>query len=427
MEGPTKPAERPDDGAPESERARDGRAVSAAVSSVAAPRCLLVTASQWPTHAALARLLAESGFEVTLLGPSRSMGGSRYVDMHVVTPVDASDVTDRLREHLRETAPRYTRVVVCDEEVLRLAAQRCSADELAGWYPVPPERAALIASKEAFLAAAARAGVPTTQTLLCATRDDVRAGVASLGFPLVAKPAHGHGGLAIVRLDSDDDVDALDDAAWPLLLQPLLIGTPGTAEVLFVRGEPVRWFVSEMIDCFPAPFGPSSARRIIDMPQLEPALRAIGRATGFDGIGGVDWFFDRRSGRIVVLELNPRPQTCYDLLPQTRSAFARTLAQLAHGKPVTPSGVISVTNTETIAQYPQHLYFALFQPRLPLRERAERSLATLRRIDRSDPSVARAHAADLARWIYAASPLAPLVRRAKQSAFGQRLKARLRG
>lgn len=390
-----------------------------------APHCLLVTASQWPTHAGLARLFSEAGFEVTLLGTARSMGGSRFVRVHLPASADPSDVTDRLREHLRETAT-YARVVVCDEEVLRLSAERFTREELTGWYPVPPERASLIASKRAFLTATAAENVPTTPTNTCRTLKDVRAAAAALEFPVIVKPVHGHGGTSIARLDSDDDVDAFAGSAWPVLVQPLLTGTPGTAEVLFVRGEPVRWFVSEMLDCFPAPFGPSSSRRVIDMPQLEPILRAIGRVTGFDGIAGVDWFFDRRSGRIHVLELNSRPQTCYDLLPETRAAFARALGQIAKGKRVAPSGAIAVTTTETIAQYPQHVYYALFAPSLSLRVRAERSIAALRRLDRTDIRVARAHAADIARWIYGRSPLAPFVRRAKTSRFGAALKARLR-
>lgn len=392
-----------------------------------APRCLVVTASQWPTHAGLPRLLYDAGFEVTSLGTRRSVGGSRYVHTHVPASSDPGEVTDRLREHLRESPARYARIVVCNEDVLRLAAERFTVEELAAWYPVPLERASVVTSKEAFLSVAARENVPMPATVACATRDAARAAAQSLGFPVVAKPLHGHGGSAIVRLDSDEDIDAIDDAAWPLLFQRLLIGTPGTVEALFVRGEPVRWFVSEMLDCFPAPFGPSSARRVIDMPQLEPILRAIGRATGFDGIGGVDWFFDRRSGRIQVLELNARPQTGYDLLPETHTAFALALGQIAKGKRVAPSGAISVMTTETVAQYPQHLYFALFQPGLRLRARAERTLAAVRRLDRTDLSVARAHAADLAHWIYGASPLAPLARRAKQSEFGQSLRARLRG
>lgn len=389
------------------------------------PTCLIVTASRWPTHAALPRLFVEAGFEVTQLGTRRSMGNSRFVTSHVPAPADPSAVTDRLRDHLRDSSRRYTRIVVCDEDVLRMSAQRY-AEELRAWYPVPIDRAPVIASKEAFLTAAAREGVPTSQTIVANAPGDVRVAAERFGFPLVAKSGHGHGGLAILRLNSNADIDAVAETAWPLLVQPFVIGTPGTSEVLYRNGEPVRWFSSEMLDCFPAPFGPSTSRRIVEAAELEPALHAIGRATGFDGLGGVDWIRDSRTGRIEVIELNPRPQTCYDLLPETRDAFALALSQISNGVPVVPSGAIATGASAAVPQFPQHVYYALFSPGLPMRERATRAIASLRRIDRSDPRVAWTHLADVWSWIYARSPLGKAVRSLKRSTLARNLKARLR-
>ncbi|MBV8600019.1 MAG: ATP-grasp domain-containing protein, partial [Candidatus Eremiobacteraeota bacterium] len=279
-----------------------------------------------------------------------------------------------------------------------------------------------IPSKAEFLSAALAAGIRAPETSIAAGPADARILGERLGYPLVAKAAHGHGGMGIERVDDPSSFERFGDDAWPQILQPLIEGVPATTEVLFVRGEPVRWFTSEMRDCWPSRFSPSSSRRVVDHPEVADFLQRIGTLTQFDGLAGIDWLI-AEDGRLFLIEMNYRPTTCYDLTPQIRAAFVRALAQAARGEAIEPRGAIAAELGKQYPQFPQYLYFAAFEPGLPLHRRVGGMLRTFSRADWRDPRLVLTHLEDFALACYNKSRLPHVAHALKSAIVGRRARS----
>jgi predicted ATP-grasp superfamily ATP-dependent carboligase len=134
-------------------------------------------------------------------------------------------------------------------------------------------------------------------------------------YPAVLKPIDGAGSMHTYLIDSADTVLPEDAGALDVgLLQPYDAGLPMSASVL--GGDDGRMILvgtgRQRVEVrggrfvyqggtVPAGRGPSTAE----------ALRAVATVQGLRGWVGVDFLWDEATGRISVLEINPRLTTSY--------------------------------------------------------------------------------------------------------------------
>jgi hypothetical protein len=142
------------------------------------------------------------------------------------------------------------------------------------------------------------------------------------------------------------------------MLQRFINGPIGTCPILYDHGEPVCWFSAYTRDHWPTRFAASSAVEIVHRPELREQLAAIGTATGFHGLAGVDWVEDPQTGKVYVIELNPRPTPATYLGPVAGVDFTRALAEWLNGE-------VGEQNPDPNAaghfarMFPQSLYYAV--------------------------------------------------------------------
>jgi glutathione synthase/RimK-type ligase-like ATP-grasp enzyme len=148
-----------------------------------------------------------------------------------------------------------------------------------------------------------RHGLPAPRAELLQDVDQLSAVVGQLGFPLVVKPLYGESshGIAVV-----DDADALyrhlqtgsKYTRLPLLLQEYVRGYDADISVLAQGGEVICHVLH--------------ARRAgctLEFMHSEEALqvaRQIVAASGFTGVANIDLRIDEASGKVTVIECNPR-------------------------------------------------------------------------------------------------------------------------
>ncbi len=157
-------------------------------------------------------------------------------------------------------------------------------------------------------------------------------------YPAVLKPIDGAGSMETYFVP---DAGALPDAArssGEALLQPFVPGVPMSASFLVGadgRARPIgtgrqRVEVREGRFLYRGGELPAAGGRLDPSPR-----RAVESVPGLLGFVGVDFLLDEDSGRVTVLEINPRPTTSYVALSWhlTPGVLARTWLDLVAGIP----------------------------------------------------------------------------------------------
>jgi predicted ATP-grasp superfamily ATP-dependent carboligase len=307
-------------------------------------------------------IFSGAGFRVVLLASDRlAVSNSRFVAERIGCARGAEATVRATQDHLARNGGRYHSVVIADEPALNSALATDSRDWLQGWFPVPlshpyPER---IRSKVAFLKDSREAGIPVPRFEVCADVAQLRSAAEHIGYPLFVKSSHGFAGSGLFYARTPAELEAqLAKANFdePVLVQEEMSGDTGSIPVLYDHGKPVCWFSYLMKISWPTRFSSACAVEISAVPEAENLVVQVGRLTQFNGLCGLDFMRDPVTGRVALLEFNPRPlPTCY-LGPYAGVNFSRALAAVGSAgcKAQKPDRA-----GKAIDLFPQALYRAL--------------------------------------------------------------------
>jgi hypothetical protein len=188
-----------------------------------------------------------------------------------------------------------------------------------------------------------------------------------LGFPVVLKTSYGFSGSAVQYVHAPDDLveqarEFTDNRSF--LVQEFIDGPVGSTPVLFNHGHPLWWFSYLMLDSWPNRFAAASALKIIDHPDIESLLKGVGSLTGFHGIGAIDWMRDPKTGRLLLLEFNPRPTPALYLGACAGVDFSSALHGWLSGSARVWRPRSCKHDEQKVLMFPQSLYYAIDSRRL---------------------------------------------------------------
>jgi predicted ATP-grasp superfamily ATP-dependent carboligase len=266
-----------------------------------------------------------------------------------------------LRQHLEKHRRRYHSIVIADEPSLLAVSQSGSPEWLNDWFPVPTTERYLrrIQSKVCFLQDSREEGLPVMRFEVCSDESQLRAAVGRIGFPVFIKSSTGFagGGLLFARTQADLE-SQLHKVTFeePVLVQEEILGETGSIPVLYDRGRPLCWFAYRMKLTWPTRFSSACTVAVATNDGIEGLVRGVGKLTEFNGLCGLDWLWDRKTGRAVLLEFNPRPLPTAYLGPRAGVDFSRALQTAASPE----SEVQKPTRSGAkIDLFPQALYYGL--------------------------------------------------------------------
>src|SRR5438128_1202140 len=193
----------------------------------------------------------------------------------------------------------------------------------------------------------AKVGGESARSQVCFTIDEVRETVAELGFPVVVRPSFTMGGLGSGMAYDDDDLDRIAGgglAASPtanVLIEESILGWKEfELELMRDRRDNVVIVCSiENVD----PMGVHTGDSVTVAPAMTLTDReyqrmrdlaiAVLRAVGVDTGGcNIQFAVEPRTGRMVVIELNPRVSRSSALASKaTGFPIAKIAARLAVG------------------------------------------------------------------------------------------------
>jgi hypothetical protein len=269
---------------------------------------------------------------------------------------------ERIRELVTTRGNEFAYILLADEALLEGVALHAGEPWLDRCFPVDHRTSALpiILSKFRFVEAGRRAGLPLPRSQIVASPDAVDAARA-IGYPVMIKRGAGTGGAGVRQATGDADVRAAvrdfgDDA---VNVEEFVEGIVGATEALYDRGRPVCWVAVEKRKRYPGKYGPSAVRVVIDPPGMKELVAGCGAMTGFHGFVAICWQFNPASGRLALLEMNPRPGSGMHLESEPAEMFANGLRAMLEER--TAYNHAPVPAGRTYRMFPQDLQRAIHE------------------------------------------------------------------
>ncbi len=243
---------------------------------------------------------------------------SRHCRRFIVTTEPIHEVL--LREGKLHDLQGWVVFAVADEYVEALSTH---FEELAEIYRLtaqPADVTSIALDKRATYATAAALGIDVPWT--CTTSDLSTVDVDRIAYPVILKPAINHRffphtNVKALKVENGADLRRQFHRmtafipAEEIMIQEMI---PGGGETQFSfcavadRGRIFGSLVARRRRQYPIEFG--NASTFVETAR-QPVVEANGRrfmeAIGFDGMGEIEFKFDRRDGKYKILDVNPRP------------------------------------------------------------------------------------------------------------------------
>ncbi len=231
---------------------------------------------------------------------------SRFIDRVVMRPAHV-DAEEFLIHQLSQN-PADVLLPVGSTGVALVIATRNRLKSLVKVPCLPaPEALAIAEDKWLLHQHLIRCGLPSPRTVLFEGSKSLNA--FDRLEPVLIKPRHGCGGTGITWVARAGDVKDLDDtwesASGLVVIQEYLGGSDVDRSVLCLNGR-AQAATTQYALIKGRRFQPSSALRFTGHPEGERIVSQLMRSLNWSGIAHVDMMSGPRTGKLYVLDLNPR-------------------------------------------------------------------------------------------------------------------------
>lgn len=351
------------------------------------PRVLVATTCRWFSAARLAVSLANAGFDVDAVCPSRHPLAATSVarrphSYRAIAPVRS------FGSAVAATNPDI--IIPCDEPALRhlhelyyraegRGRERQGVRALIERSLGAPANFQIVCERASFMKVAEEEGIRGPKTQVISNTADLTKWTARMGFPVVLKSdgTSGGDGVRIARTPQEAEnafhalqappslaraakrtlADKDARSIWPSLLrnQPVISaqtfveGREATSTIACWEGTVLAGLHCEVLNKHYAT-GPATVLRLIENAAMSAAAEKIARRLGLSGIHGLDFMLETDTGQAQLIEINPRAtQVGHLALGSGRdlpaALYAAVTGNIAHEAP-------TITDKDTITLFP---------------------------------------------------------------------------
>lgn len=323
-------------------------------------RCLIATTLTWSSTTVIPALLVQSGAAVTSFSPG-PLGLSGDVSERLICSREPVLAAHQLRDLLRRR--RFDWVIVADEMLLLALIEGVDPAAPPDWLPIDPtdrDAVGLALSKHTFAERAAEIDIRVPEFGFATSMADALRRAREFGFPVVLKGDRGFAGSEVrVCRDTGSLARAIDELiarSGRVLVQRHIVGSPASACVLYDRGAVVAYKAYRAECSYPDVHAASTVHTFFEHPDIEATARALGRATEFHGMAGIDFITD--GDRLFALEINPRPTIGFAGTVANRAFFSPSIRRFLACEPAL--GTIAYDGREAMQTYfPGYLCYFL--------------------------------------------------------------------
>jgi carbamoylphosphate synthase large subunit len=351
------------------------------------PTILIATTQRWISTARLAVALANAGFAVDVVCPSRHPLGKtgvvrdtyRYRGLRGMTSF--ADAIAASKPDLivpgNDLATQQLHLLYAHEQQNGDAGARICA--LIERSLGAPKNFIHMYARTEFMELAREERIRTPRTEVIRNSSDLKKWIAQIGLPAVLKAdgTSGGDGVRVVRTLEDAEralrilqapplvaraakhalIDQDLTMIWPTLLrtrsvvnaQTFVAGHEATSVVACWEGEVLAGLHFEVIKKLHAT-GPATVLRLTENSEMSTAAEKMVRRLGLSGVIGFDFMIEAQTGNAHLIEINPRSTQVGHLALGLGRDIAAALFSAVSGQPIRSAP--KVTECDTIALFP---------------------------------------------------------------------------
>lgn len=275
---------------------------------------VLVTFGKHPKTLAVVRSIGRSGRKVTVVDDTRfSLSSfSRYCDDFVKTGSPTDDPKEFLEKLERVIEERGIGLVIPmdDRELDLLQLEPNRVGSLCAIATPGRESYGIARDKLLTTRLAKSLDVKIPKSCLVRDGESVESILNVTGLPAILKPRKGSGSRGLLFIESERDLQvALSsiDKSGEMLAQEFIPSAEGIGVSLLMKEGSVRAsFTHKRIIEFPEAGGPSLVRVSTHNSIAESAAERLLKNLRWNGVAMVEFRLDSRTGKPVLMEINPR-------------------------------------------------------------------------------------------------------------------------
>ena len=352
------------------------------------PTVLIVTTVRWFPTARLAVTLANAGFTVDAVCPSRhplvkTHAVHQMYEYHGLRPLTS------LRRAINSAKPDL--IVPSDDLATQHLHLLYEQEDGAGKSGAnvralierslgAPEDFRTLYARTKFIKLAEAEGIRVPQTEVISDASDLRNWIAHAGLPTILKADGSSGGIGVrVVRNSEDAEQALRDLqapplmaraakralidqdvtlVWPSLLrrrsivnaQTFIAGREATSAVACWNGEVLASLHFEVVNKVGSA-GYATVLRLIENAEMSAVAEKMARRFKLSGMHGFDFMLEAQTGSAYLIEINPRSTQVGHLTLGLGRDIPAALFGAVSGQEVRPAP--KVTEDDTVALFPQ--------------------------------------------------------------------------
>jgi hypothetical protein len=356
--------------------------------SEAKPTVLIATTARWLPTARLAVALANAGFTIDAVCPSRHP----FSETGAIRRIYRYRGLDALTSFANAIAAAKPDLIIPGDD---LATQHLhllyDQEKRKGDAGVPTcallerslgarENFSALYARTKFMALAHNEGIRAPKTEVIRDSGDLKKWIAQAGLPTVLKSdgSSSGEGVRVVRTREDAEralrvlgappllaraakralIDRDLRLVWPTLLrrrsivnaQEFVAGREATSAIACWKGEVLAALHFEVINKGLSA-GPATVLRLIENAEMSTAAEKIARRLNLSGVHGFDFMLEEQTGNAYLIEMNPRPTQVGHLTLGLGRDIPAALYAAVSGQAVGPAP--KVTEDNTIALFPQ--------------------------------------------------------------------------
>lgn len=352
------------------------------------PTVLIVTTARWFPAARLAIALADAGFAVDALCPSRHPIGKTAAVRHVYRyrGLDAlaslADAVSTSKPDLiapgDDLATQHLHVLYAQEQ--RQGGAGASVCALIERSLGAPENFLVLNARAKFMKLAQAEGIRVPTTEVIRDRGDLAQWMERVGLPTVLKAdcSSGGDGVRVVRTREDADralrilqappllaraakralIDQDMTLVWPSVFrrrsivnaQAFVVGREATSAIACWKGEVLAGLHFEVINKV-ASSGHATVLRLIENAEMSIATERMARRLNLSGMHGFDFMLESQTGNAYLIEINPRATQVGHLTLGLGRDIPAALYSAVSGEVVCAAP--KMTEDDTFALFPQ--------------------------------------------------------------------------
>lgn len=276
----------------------------------------LLIGGNWPDFmVATLGLLSRAGFAVDVISVNDSLKYRKSIRNYFF--VENNDLL--VKAALNQIEKQYALVVVADDPTLGAILNSDMPEERkVKLLPVISRKnLGHIFSKIGLSLALDKSGVNIPDYIIVNNEQELKASVATLGYPIVIKVDSSTGGRGVFECSDEGNLLAASSKLpiYPVLVQKKIKGRELSFEAFYQNGELIH-FACSAVEEYQYKFGPTSVRKYTQLAFLEKQffdqLELLGKALGADGFVNISSIRSEHDERLYFFEADMRPNLWID-------------------------------------------------------------------------------------------------------------------